>query len=93
MRPISKCLNAKLSQICMHAIKLEELSAIVLPYLPEILRAHCQISSFNSGILVLSTSNPIWATQLRYLLPELRDRLRKEAKFYQIVSVQLKVHL
>ena len=91
MRPISKCLNSKLSEICMRAIQLEELSAIVLKYLPQALRAHCQVSSFRSGILVLMTSSPIWATQLRYFAPELRERLRAEANLYQIISVQIKL--
>ena len=91
MRPISKCLNSKLSQICMQAIQLEELSTIVLKYLPQALRAHCHVSSLRSGILVLITSSPIWATQLRYLAPELRERLRTEASLYQIIIVQIKL--
>lgn len=91
MRPISKCLNSKLSQICMRAIQLEELSTIVLKFLPQAVSAHCQVSSFRSGILVLITSSPLWATQLRYLAPELRERLRTEANLYQIITVQIKL--
>lgn len=93
MRLISKCLNTKLTQICMQAIKLEEISALVSHYLPVELQAHCQVGSFRAGILNLVTSDPVWATQLRYILPELRERLRSEAKLYQLVSVQIKIQL
>lgn len=93
MRPISKCLNTKLTQICMQAIKIEEISTQVMRYLPQELQAHCQVGSFRSGILVLVTSDPVWATQLRYVVPELRERLRTEAKLYQLMSVQIKVQL
>ena len=75
----------------MQAIQLEALSAIVLNYLPQELRVNCQVSSFRSGILILITSNPICATQLRYLAPELRERLRAEANLYQIITVQIKL--
>lgn len=34
----------------------------------------------------------VWATQLRYILPELRDRLRKEAGLYQLSSIKVTVN-
>lgn len=91
IRHISKCLNSKLSQICMDAIKLEELSLHVLRYLPPELQPHCQVGSFRAGKLVLITNQPTWATALRYLAPELRDALRSKAKLHQLVSVEIKI--
>ncbi|PJD90533.1 MAG: hypothetical protein CK424_07570 [Legionella sp.] len=91
MRHISRCLNSKLSQICTEAIKLETLSGLVLAYIPQELHAHCRVGSFRSGKLVLITQNPNWATQLRYLAPELRNRLRSEAKLHQLVSVDIRI--
>ncbi len=91
MRHISKCLNSKLSQICTEAIKLETLSSLILNYLPEELQPHCRVGSFRSGKLILITQNPNWATQLRYLAPELRNRLRSEAKLHQLVSVEIRI--
>lgn len=91
IRHISKCLNDKLNQICIDAIKLEELSLYVLRFLPPELQPHCQVGSFRAGKLVLFTSQPTWAMSLRYLAPELRDTLRSQAKLHQLISVEIKI--
>ena len=91
MRHISKCLNHKLKNICTEAIKLEEISTIVTHYLPIELQPYCKVGSFRSGTLVLVTPDPVWATQLRYLAPELRNTLRSDANLYQLITVQIKI--
>lgn len=91
MRHISQCINPKLSEICTEVIKLEELSAFVRHYLPEELQNQCQVGSFRSGKLILMTANPIWAMQLRYLAPELRNKLRLEAKLHCLITIEIKV--
>lgn len=93
MRHIGKCLNSKLSQICLDAIKLEELSHLVSHHLPPELQPHCQVGSFRAGKLILMTSSSAWATSLRYFAPELRDTLRSKAKLHQLTSVEIKVQL
>ncbi|VEB38067.1 Zn-ribbon-containing, possible RNA-binding protein-like protein [Legionella sainthelensi] len=91
MRSISHCLNKQLAEICQHSFQLEELSHRVKQLLPENLVTECNVGSFNKGCLVLTTTNAVWATQLRYILPELRDRLRKEAGIYQLSSIKITV--
>ena len=91
MRHITRYMNPKLIEICQRAIKLEELSTKLHDYLPEALRDHCQVGSFNNGCLILITNDPVWASQLRYILPELRDRLRSEAGIYQLGSIKITV--
>ena len=78
MRQISKCLNSKLSHICLEAIKLEELS---------------HLGSFRAGKLILITASSAWATSLRYFAPELRDTLRSKGKLHQLTTVEIKVQL
>lgn len=90
MRRISRCLNAKLTDICQQSIKLEELSLKVNQHLPISLQKQCHVGSFNKGCLVLITNNSGWASQLRYALPELRDSLRA-AGIYQLVSIKITV--
>jgi hypothetical protein len=92
MRHISKCLNSKLSKICAQAIKLEELSDLVLTHLPPDLRAHCQVGSFQAGKLIIVATNSNWATELRYFAPELRDSLRTKAALPQLVSIEIKIN-
>lgn len=91
MRPINRCLNKQLADLCQRSAQLEELSHKVKLLLPAALVDECQVGSFNKGCLVLTTSNATWASQLRYALPELRDKLRKEAGMYQLSSIKITV--
>lgn len=76
----------------MKAFVLEELSQKIAQYLPENLASHCSVGSFNKGCLLLTTNDAAWANQLHYFLPELRDKLRKEAGLYQLASIKIKIH-
>ena len=91
MRPIKQCINKQLADICRHSLQLEELSNKVQQLLPAEFAAHCHVGSFNKGCLLLTTTNAAWASQLRYAIPELRDRLRKEAQMYQLLSIKIAV--
>jgi hypothetical protein len=87
MRPIRDCLNKQLTDLCQHTVQLEELANTVAQLLPEPYASECQVGSFNKGHLVLTTSDAVWAMQLNYLLPELRDKLRK--KLYQLCFIKV----
>lgn len=91
MRSISRCLNKQLADICQRSMQLEELSSKITHLLPANLAAECRVGSFNKGCLVLTTSNAAWASQLRYAVPELRDKLRKEAGMYQLTSIKINI--
>ncbi|MBI2785426.1 MAG: DUF721 domain-containing protein [Legionella longbeachae] len=89
MRSISRCLNKQLADICQRSVQLEELTDKVKQLLPEILAEECLVGSFNKGCLVLTTTDAGWASQLRYAVPELRDKLRKDAGMYQLSSIKI----
>lgn len=91
MRRISHCLNNQLQDICQRALQLDELNHKLKQYLPENLAGHCQIASLTKGCLLITTSNAVWATELNYCRPELRDRLRREAGLYQLTSIKIEV--
>jgi len=91
MRSINRCLNKQLADICRRSVQLEELSGKVMHLLPSNLSSNCQVGSFNKGCLILTTTNAVWASQLRYALPELRDKLRKDAGMYQLTSIKVTV--
>ena len=91
MRHITRCLNPQLAEMCQRAIKLEELNVKVNAYLPESIRDQCHVGSFNNSCLVLVTTDPVWATQLRYCLPDLRDKLRTNAGIHQLASIKITV--
>lgn len=91
MRKVNQCLNPKLAEIIQGALLLKELNTKLIDYLPPHLREHFYVGSFNQGCLVLVTPDPVWASQLRYHLPELRDMLRQKARIYQLASIKINV--
>lgn len=91
MRRINRCLNRQLLTVCQQAIQLDEISSKLHKYLPENLRNNCRVGSFNKGCLILVTNNAIWATELRYCLPTLRDSLRRDAGLYQLTSIKINI--
>jgi hypothetical protein len=90
MRSISHCINKQLVELCQRSVQLEELSNKINQLLPANLASVCSVGSFNKGCLVLTTTN-VWASQLRYAIPELRDKLRTEADMYQLASIKINV--
>ena len=93
MRRITHCLNPTLTVLCKRAIELESLTATVQYYLPKSDKAQCTVGSFNKGCLILIVTDPVWASVLRYSLPELRDNLRREAGLYQLITIKINVAL
>jgi hypothetical protein len=93
MRQITDCLNPSLAKLCSRVIELESLTAMVQLYLPKASSRHCVVGSFNKGCLVLVVTDPVWASELRYSLPELRDRLRRDAKLHQLITIKINMIL
>lgn len=81
MQKINQCINPKLASLCQKAIFLDALNELIQQYLPAHLKAHCHVGSFSNNCLKLM-AKPAWSTELRYLLPELRDKLRTEAGLF-----------
>lgn len=90
MKSIRYCLNKQLAEICQRSVQLEEFTQIINALLPQELALHCKVSSFNKGCLILSAVDAVWASQIRYALPELRDKLRK-AGMYQLSSIKVTI--
>ncbi|ASQ44952.1 DUF721 domain-containing protein [Legionella clemsonensis] len=89
MRRINRCLNPKLMEICLTSMELEGLNTMIKRYLPPQIANHCKVGSFIKGSLSLTISNAAWATELRYSVPELRDRLRKEAGLHSLTGIKI----
>lgn len=90
MKSIRYCLNRQLAEICQRSVQLEEYTQIIDELIPAELAPYCKVSSFNKGCLVLGTTDAVWATQIRYAIPELRDKLRK-AGMYQLSSIKVNI--
>ncbi len=90
IRTINCCLTSQLLDIYQQAMQLDRLNSMVRENLSSPLADNCQVGSFNKGCLVLTTANAAWATELRYNLSELRDKLRT-AGLYQLTAIKIAV--
>ncbi len=93
MRRITDCFNSSVNMLLKKASEIETLNSIVQQYFPEAAHIPCKVGSFNQGCLVLLVSDPGWATQLRFSLPALRDRLRQEAGLHQLSSIKIALQM
>ncbi len=92
MLHISKCFNQSITNIQSEAVKLHELQKVILNYLPNEMQNTCKIASFNNGCLILNVDDAVWASQLRFMLPEIRDNLRKNHNLYQLSSIKISIN-
>jgi hypothetical protein len=92
MLHISKCFDKNISDIQIQSEKYRELEIIIENFLPEDMKNTCKIASFNNGCLILNVKDSVWATQLRFMLPDLRDYLRKENNLYQLSSIKININ-
>jgi hypothetical protein len=91
VRRISSCLDPSLLALSNHVENLAKMEIQLQSYLPEALRLVCFVSSFKQGSLTIGVADAVWVTPLRYELPTLRDRLRREGGLHGLTSIQLKV--
>ncbi len=89
MKSINQCLNPQLSNLYSKIIQLKQLTTTMNQFLPNTLKNHCHITSFINGRMSIALNEVALATELRYFLPDLRDRLRKQANLFQLTSIDV----
>lgn len=82
------CVNKNLLSLYQKSADLEAINNKVLKHIPESIRPHISIASYDKGILVLSYRSAAIANELRYLLPELRSNLRSQEQMYTLVNIK-----
>lgn len=92
MLHISKCFDKNISNIQIQGEKNRELEKIIAAYLPIEMQSAVTIANFNNGCLILNVKDSVWASQLRFMLPELRDSLRKKNNLYQLSSIKIAIN-
>lgn len=85
MRQISQCFDTKLARLFKEAAALDALSAQVKRHVGDI---PCTVSRYHQGTLTLNVQDAVWATRLRYEIPMLRDKLRREG-LHQLTSIRV----
>jgi hypothetical protein len=91
MRRISRCLNPQLVEICLQSFQVDKINDIFLDMLPEHLQSYCRVASFVRGKLTISVRDAAFATELRYLIPTIRDCLRRDHQLYQLIQCDIMI--
>ena len=82
--------NGTVGHLLTRARWLNELTGELQRHLTPSVATHCRVANFRSGVLVLQTDSPAWATRLRYHIPMLRETLC-ERGLDQIRDIRVKV--
>jgi hypothetical protein len=77
-----------LKTIINRAHYLNELTQKVRHYLAEELAAHCQVANYQAGKLVLIVDSSVWASRLRFSIPQLCKSLQTLALFEQLKTIE-----
>ena len=98
-RPISKKANDYLKtdnqdikSLFAKIQEITELSALVMPFIPDELRQYCQIANLINKQLIIITANGSVATQLRFQTADLLRKFKQNPSLNCIQSIQYKVH-
>jgi len=66
---------------------LKILQTILLKCLPENVSHHCQVANITEGQLVIMVDSANWATQIRFNMGDLLQKLRQHAPLYSLKHI------
>lgn len=89
MKILKDCFPKNLQHIFKTIEKIDIANSLVKEYLPEELKSCCIVTNLRQNVLVLAVSDGVWASQLRYQLPELLRVLRKEPMFCGLIKIEI----
>ncbi len=94
LKPVSSLFNQKTSRlntIYQQARRLDDLQKTLLDILPDSMRPHVRICSYQRDSLHLFVDTAHWATRLRYMESDLIATLRTLSSFQHIKTVRYSV--
>lgn len=79
--------NSSLNNIFKKLSEIESLQQLWQTYVPDNLRAYTKVANFRDDCLVIAAASAAWATELRFILPQMLQSLRVDGKLYQLRSI------
>ncbi len=84
--------NATLSLLLRQAQELRSLESLLNARVGDAFAQNCKVAAFREdGTLLLVAKSPVWATRLRYLVPDLITWARGVPEFHSIKSIHVQV--
>lgn len=91
MRQLIANPSSILYRLLQHSQTLEQLDKWLQASLPIPLQQHCYIANLRNNTLVVHTDSSLWATRLRYLIPELLYRWQQEKSMPTIDKIEIRI--
>lgn len=73
--------NSQVASLVTHVNYLAKLTESIRSLLSDPLSSHIQVVNYQQNVLTISADNPVWASRMRYAIPELRHKLKINAIF------------
>lgn len=83
--------DTPLGKLLEKARQLTELDKLTKQYLKPDLAKHCQVCNLKNGRLIIMTNKAVYATRLKYEIPELLASLRQLEGFQRLIGIDCKV--
>jgi hypothetical protein len=85
--------HGALNQLFQQSQLLKQLEQTLYTQLPTPLNQHCHIANLRGKVLIIHTDSALWATQLRYLIPELINQWQQDiSPLSAIDNIEVKVY-
>lgn len=88
-KKIINCLNHDLLSIYQKTADLEKLTAMLRQYIPSQFHDKVNVSGFSKGTLSIQVNDQRLMSKFRFMLPELRETLRKKENMYNLGTIKL----
>ncbi len=83
--------DTPLARLLARAKQIEKLDELAKQYLNPQLAKHCQVCNLKNGRLIILTAKAVYATRLKYEIPELLMKLRQVEGFQHLAGIDCKV--
>lgn len=83
--------DTPLGKLLAQARQIEKLDVLTKQFLNPNLAKHCQVCNLKNGRLIIATAKAVYATRLKYEIPELLAKLRQLDGFQQLTGIDCKV--
>lgn len=90
LQKIGDWLSLHMPDLVKQSTQVASIQTSLQKLLPEHLQAVCKAAGFQRGILFIGLCNTLYATELRFAIPELISRFRTEGGLPQLVDIQIK---
>jgi len=80
--------NGQLKKLLNKTKQLRKLDQDFQTILDPQLTKHCKIANLRNDCLIIIADNATWATRIRYMAPDLLEKLKNKPNFQQVKTIR-----